>query len=115
MDTTIANMLKDIPNVNECIDALITSNSLQDVPLGRLKHCIRLYLELMRKEIISGKYVDIGKFKGPILRGLAVRAPYFHNGFAKDFDAVIDFYNTRFNLNLSPQQHRDLVAFLRTL
>ena len=56
MDTTLANMLKDIPNVNECIDALITSNSLQDVPLGRVKHCIRLYLELMRKEIISGKY-----------------------------------------------------------
>ncbi len=58
MDTTIANMLKDIPNVNECIDALITSNFLQGVPLGRLKHCIRLYLELMRKEIISGKYVE---------------------------------------------------------
>lgn len=56
MDTTIANFLKDIPNVNECIDALITSNTLQDVPLGRLKHCVRLYLEMMRKEIISGKY-----------------------------------------------------------
>ncbi len=67
------------------------------------------------RALISGKFDDIGKFKGPILRGLAARAPYFHNGFAKDLDAVIDFYNDRFNINLSAQQHADLVAFLRTL
>lgn len=58
MDTTLANMLKDIPNVNACIDALMTSDSLQDVPLGRLKHCVRLSLEVIRKEIIAGKYKD---------------------------------------------------------
>jgi len=58
MDTNIANILKDIPNVNECIEALVTSNSLQDVPLGRLKYCVRLYLEMVRKAIISGEYVQ---------------------------------------------------------
>jgi cytochrome c peroxidase len=67
------------------------------------------------RAIISGKFVDIGKFKGPILRGLAARAPYFHNGSAADFDAVIDFYNNRFGMGLSEQEHDDLVAFLRTL
>jgi cytochrome c peroxidase len=67
------------------------------------------------RALISGKFADVGKFKGPVLRGLAARAPYFHNGSAKDFDAVIDFYNARFGMNLSGQEHDDLVAFLRTL
>ena len=53
------------------------------------------------RALISGKWIHIGRFKGPILRGLAARAPYFHNGFAADLDAVIDFYNDRFNMNLT--------------
>jgi hypothetical protein len=67
------------------------------------------------RALISGKWADIGKFKGPILRGLAARAPYFHNGSAKDLDAVVDFYNDRFAMGLSDQEHADLVAFLRAL
>jgi len=34
------------------------------------------------RALISGNCADIGKVKGPILRGLASRAPYFHNGSA---------------------------------
>ena len=34
------------------------------------------------RALITGKCADIGKVKGPILRGLAARAPYFHNGSA---------------------------------
>jgi cytochrome c peroxidase len=41
--------------------------------------------------------------------------PYFHNGFAKDLWAAVDFYNTRFNLKLSKQERSDLVAFLGSL
>ncbi len=67
------------------------------------------------RALISGKYADIGKFKGPVLRGLAARAPYFHNGSAKDFDAVLDFYDTRFGMSLTQDERRDLVAFLRSL
>ncbi len=67
------------------------------------------------RALVDGKWAHIGRFKGPILRDLAPRAPYFHNGFAKDLDAVVDFYNTRFSLNLSKQEHSDLVAFLRSL
>ena len=67
------------------------------------------------RALISGKWKHIGRFKGPILRGLAARAPYFHNGLAADLDAVIDFYNTRFSLNFTRQQHNDLVAFLSVL
>jgi cytochrome c peroxidase len=35
------------------------------------------------RALITGKFADVGKFKGPILRGLAARAPYFHNGSAQ--------------------------------
>ena len=54
-------------------------------------------------------------FKGPILRGVAARAPYFHNGMAATLDDVIDFYNKRLNLALSAQEKADLGAFLRAL
>ncbi|MGH9481601.1 MAG: hypothetical protein ACRD1L_05865, partial [Terriglobales bacterium] len=67
------------------------------------------------RALITGKCADIGKFKGPILRGLAARAPYFHNGSAATLLEVVNFYNTRFNLGLSQQEKSDLVAFLQSL
>jgi hypothetical protein len=63
----------------------------------------------------SGKCADVGKVKGPVLRGLAGRAPYFHNGAAATLNDVVDFYDQRFSLNLREQQKADLVAFLQTL
>lgn len=65
--------------------------------------------------LIDGKFDHVGKIKGPILRGLAGRAPYFHNGSASTLTDVVNFYNTRFSLNLTDQQKTDLVAFLKTL
>jgi cytochrome c peroxidase len=67
------------------------------------------------RAMITGKWADVGKFKGPILRALAARAPYFHNGSAATLDEVVAFYVTRFNLHLSVQDKADLVAFLRAL
>jgi cytochrome c peroxidase len=65
--------------------------------------------------LIDGNFDHVGKIKGPILRGLAGRAPYFHNGSAATLLDVVTFYNTRFALNLTDQQKTDLVAFLKTL
>ncbi len=65
--------------------------------------------------MLTGKWADIGKFKGPILRGVAARAPYFHNGSAATLRDVIDFYDTRFSIHMNPQQKRDMVAFLSAL
>jgi len=65
--------------------------------------------------LITGKFADLGKTKGPILRGLAARAPYFHNGSAADLSTVVDFYDTRFSIGFSLQEKRDLVAFLSAL
>ena len=67
------------------------------------------------RAMVTGKWADIGKFKGPVLRALAARAPYFHNGFAATLDAVVDFYDTRFAVGLTPREKADLVAFLRAL
>ena len=67
------------------------------------------------RAMVTGKCADIGKFKGPILRGLSGRAPYFHNGSAATLMDAVNFYDTRFNLNLSRQDKDDLVAFLKTL
>ena len=67
------------------------------------------------RALITGKWKDIGRFKGPVLRSLASRAPYFHNGFAKDLGAAVDFYNTRFGIGFTDNDKADLIAFLRTL
>jgi hypothetical protein len=67
------------------------------------------------RALITGAWADIGKFKGPVLRGLAARAPYFHNGMAASLTDVLDFYDTRFNVGFTAQEKRDLVAFLNAL
>jgi cytochrome c peroxidase len=67
------------------------------------------------RALITGKWKDIGRLKGPILRGLSSRAPYFHNGSARTLMDVVNFYDVRFNLNLTAQQKADLVAFLSAL
>jgi len=49
------------------------------------------------------------------LRGLAGRAPYFHNGSAATLLDVVNFYDERFNIGFTEQDRRDLAAFLQTL
>jgi hypothetical protein len=65
------------------------------------------------RAMITGKWADIGKFKGPVLRALAARPPYFHNGSAATLEEVIGFYDDRFHIGLTPREKADLLAFLR--
>jgi hypothetical protein len=67
------------------------------------------------RALVTGRCADIGKTKGPVLRGLAARAPYFHNGSAETLMDVVNFYDERFSLALSPKEKADLVAFLKAL
>lgn len=67
------------------------------------------------RALITGKWTDIGRFKGPTLRALASRAPYFHNGSARDLVDVVEFYDTRFDIGLTAEEKDDLVAFLLAL
>jgi len=67
------------------------------------------------RALITGKWEHMSLFKGPILRGLAARAPYFHNGSAATLADVVEFYNRRFNIGLSAREKSDLVAFMKAL
>jgi cytochrome c peroxidase len=67
------------------------------------------------RALITGKCVDIGQRTVPPLRALASRAPYFSNGSAKDLLAVVNFYNTRFNIGLTEPEKADLANFMGAL
>jgi cytochrome c peroxidase len=67
------------------------------------------------RALITGLWKDVGRLKGPVLRGLSSRAPYFHNGSANSLGDVVDFYDKRFSIGLTPQEKKDLIAFLGAL
>ncbi len=76
---------------------------------------------------ITGKSSDSFYFKVPSLRNVAVSAPYMHDGRFSKLKDVIEHYNTgtihsnkvsaklNKNMQLTPQDKKDLVAFLNTL
>lgn len=64
---------------------------------------------------ITGLWEDLGRFKTPTLRGLAARAPYFHNGSALTLEEVVLHYEKRFGFIFTDQERADLVAFLNAL
>ena len=80
----------------------------------------------------SGRYVitkdedDIGAFKTPTIRDVALRPPYMHNGSEKTLEDVVDLYNKGGRtkdpnlsplivpLGLSKNEKKALVAFMTT-
>jgi cytochrome c peroxidase len=67
------------------------------------------------KALTTGQCSDFDRGKVPILRGLAARAPYFHNGSAATLQQVVNFYNQRFQINLTASEQFELIAFLNSL
>jgi cytochrome c peroxidase len=67
------------------------------------------------RALVTGRWKDVATFKGPILRGLSGRAPYFHNGSAATLAEVVEFYDSRFAIGLSAPEKADLTAFLGAL
>ena len=81
---------------------------------------------------VSEQWRDIGAFKTPTLRNVALTAPYMHDGSVKTLADVVRFYNNggrheaedplndfqsggMRSLDLSEDQQKDLVAFLEAL
>lgn len=64
---------------------------------------------------ITGLWDDLGTFKTPTLRGLAARAPYFHNGIAATLEDVVRHYEKHFEFVFTDEERADLVAFLNAL
>ena len=106
------------------IAAALHELSMPDLPVYLINGCPNpfasgqpesFYTTDPGKALISGSCSDFNRIKGPVLRGLAARAPYFHNGAAADLHEVVNFYNVRFSMHLSEQQKSDLTAFLNSL
>ena len=94
--------IDDLPVFNvQCTDGPMKGQTFQVTDLG--------------VAMITGNCEDIGKTKVPVLRGLAGRSQYFHNGSATEIENLINFYNDRFQIGLTPQEMSDLAAFLETL
>jgi cytochrome c peroxidase len=64
---------------------------------------------------VTGLWSDLGRFKTPTLRGLAARAPYFHNGIAATLEDVVHHYETHLGFVFTDEERADLVAFLNAL
>jgi cytochrome c peroxidase len=85
---------------------------------------------------ITGKAADMGMFKAPTLRNIALTAPYMHDGRFKTLEEVLDHYSDHVQLtspglhvslqestnnpftkrmNLEPYEKRQIIAFLHTL
>jgi cytochrome c peroxidase len=98
--------------------------SAPDLPVYEIRGCpdpqnpgqtVNSYTSDPGKGLISGHCADVNRGKGPILRGLAARAPYFHNGAAANLDELVNFYNQRFQMNFTAKEKRELIAFLNSL
>jgi len=63
----------------------------------------------------SGLWADMDRFKSPSLRGVAARAPYFHNGIATTLEDVVTHYQVALGFIFTRQEKEDLVAFLTAL
>lgn len=57
----------------------------------------------------------LSKFNPPSLRGISQNGPYFHDGRATTLDEVFNKFRHQLDGNLSPDQLRDLVAYLNSL
>lgn len=86
---------------------------------------------------VTKRATDMGKFRVPSLRNIAITAPYMHDGRFKTLEEVLDHYNEHINksttldilivagtnnigenshkLGLTALEKKDIIAFLKTL
>lgn len=118
-----------ISNRAKCFDC----HSTEDFTNDEFKN-IGLYNGISQKDegrfLITKEQKDLGRFKTPGLRNVAVTGPYMHDGRFKTLEQVVQYYNNPYMfvedplnmdtlllqpLQLSNQDNADLVAFLKTL
>ena len=109
---------------NPAIIAGLRQLSSADLPVYEIRGCpdpsnpkktVNYYTSDPGKGLISGLCADVNRGKGPILRGLAARAPYFHNGAAANLDELVNFYDKRFAMGFTNKEKKQLIAFLNSL
>jgi len=128
-------------------NALFSDNRFYNIGVGlkRIKPVLDQFIQTIKKGTSPDQYPladqqrselgrfnvtkvidDIGKFKTPSLRNVAVTAPYMHDGSVKTLEQVVEYYDKGgdknrfidkaiFPLHLSKQEKADLVAFMKSL
>ncbi len=65
---------------------------------------------------VTGKESDKYVFKVPTLRNVELTAPYFHDGSTYDLSEAVDIMaEYQLGIQLTPEENRKIVAFLKTL
>ena len=102
-------------------DLMFHNNGIELAPTGKD----------MGRFNVTGDPADMGKFKTPTLRNVALTAPYMHDGRFETLEQVVDHYDSRvifsdtldsvmvvpgnvYTLGLSRNEKEALVAFLKT-
>jgi len=99
-----------------------------ELPVGFFNTGATLYLPPNRGLFeTTHRSEDIGKFRAPTLRDIAVTAPYMHDGSLATLEAVVDHYAAGGKLDhpnkstiirpfpLTENEKRDLIEFLKSL
>jgi cytochrome c peroxidase len=77
-------------------------------------HVERFYKAQVINGLIAPSGGD-GPIKTPVLRGVKDTPTYFHDGRLMTLDDSVEFFNLILSTKLTPQEKKDLVAFLLTL
>lgn len=97
-----------------CSSCHIPQRAFSDINSGRLHEPSETGMEpVYASRSVTKQYRTTplrGLWRPPLLQG-----PYFHDGSAATLEAVVEHYDESRNLNLTTQQKRDLVEFLKSL
>jgi len=129
-------VLANEQNKGDCLQCHTTDSDALGTARGFSNNGLELsagpetYLDVGRGAV-TGRRSDLGQFKVPSLRNVAVTAPYMHDGRFSTLEEVIDHYSdavhggpyvdprmgsaSRGGANLSALEKRQLLQFLHTL
>ena len=123
-DNRFYNIGVGFKNLTQILDEFIA-----DIELGKKPEEFPLTAQ-QRSELgrfnVTKDVKDIGKFKTPTLRNIALTAPYMHDGSFKTLEEVIEHYDKGgdknhfidskiFPLHLTQQEKKDLLEFMKSL
>ena len=130
-DAELGGMMIYLTETGDCFHChglpLMTDNGFHNIGLDS----VFAEADQGRYEVTSDP-ADLGAFKAPTLRNIALTAPYMHDGRFATLEEVVEHYNSGVKhspsldplmtkpgqvttLHLTPTQKADLVAFLHTL
>jgi cytochrome c peroxidase len=81
-------------------------------------HTPPFYLDHQMHDLRVERFVNeapVGPIKTFTLRGIKESPPYLHDGRCLTLEDTVEFFNLVLELQLTPEEKRDLVAFMRVL